>query len=177
FSAGTDISTTAKGAYSVFAADIDGDTDLDVLSASADDNCVTWYENTDGLGSFSGGAHISKSSIGASSAFAADIDGDNDGDLDVLSASYWDDRVVWYENTDGLGSFSMGTDISTTADGSHSVFAADIDGDGDLDVLSASAKNDRVVWYENTDGLGSFSIGPNISTTADYAESVFAADI
>lgn len=28
-----------------------------------------------------------------------------DGDIDVLSASFEDDKIAWYENTDGNGSF------------------------------------------------------------------------
>ena len=39
--------------------------------------------------------------------------------------------------------------ISTDADGARSVFAADVDGDGDLDVLSASLRDDKIAWYEN----------------------------
>ena len=63
---------------------------------------------------------------------------DGDGDLDVLSASAYDDKIAWYEN-DGSQSFTPHT-ISTAADGAVSVFAADVDGDGDLDVLSASVR-------------------------------------
>ena len=37
--------------------------------------------------------------------------------------------------------------ITTGADGATSVYAADIDGDGDLDVLSAF--NNTIAWYEN----------------------------
>ncbi len=29
------------------------------------------------------------------------------------------------------------------------VFAADVDGDGDIDVLSASTIDDKIAWYEN----------------------------
>ena len=45
--------------------------------------------------------------------------------------------------------------ITTLADGAQSVYAADIDGDGDMDVLSASFSGDtgdnKIAWYENTD--------------------------
>jgi hypothetical protein len=44
--------------------------------------------------------------------------------------------------------------ISTAAATARSVFAADVD--GDLDALSASQSDDKIAWYENTDGAGSF---------------------
>ena len=154
---------------------MDGDGDLDVLSASAVDDKIAWYENTDGAGSFGGQQVISTAADGAQSVFAADVDGD--GDLDVLSASYEDDKIAWYENTDGAGSFGSQQVISTAADDATSVFAADLDGDGDLDVLSASAVDDKIAWYENTDGAGSFGSQQVISTAADGARSVFAADV
>ena len=37
---------------SVFATDMDGDGDQDILSASLDDNTISWFENTDGRGAF-----------------------------------------------------------------------------------------------------------------------------
>lgn len=39
--------------------------------------------------------------------------------------------------------------ISTSADSPYSIFATDLDGDGDPDVLSASSFDDRIAWYEN----------------------------
>ena len=70
----------------------------------------------------------------AQSVTTADLDGD--GDLDVLSASFCDDRIAWYKN-DGAGSFGVQQTITTAADGAISVTMADLDGDDDLDVLSA----------------------------------------
>ncbi|MEC8252998.1 MAG: FG-GAP-like repeat-containing protein [Planctomycetota bacterium] len=169
------ISTSADGAHSVYAADIDGDGDIDVLSASVVDDKIAWYENTDGLGTFGAEQVISTSAIGAISVYAADVDGD--GDIDVLSASYTDDKIAWYENTDGLGSFGPQLIISTNANGAWNVYAADVDGDGDVDVLSASALDDKIAWYENTDGLGFFGAQQVISTNADSARSVYAADV
>ena len=56
----------------------------------------------------------------------------------------------------GAGDVPFGTQqaISTAAAYVRSVFAADVDGDGDgdLDVLSASAGDDKIAWYENRGG-------------------------
>ena len=68
----------------MYAADLDGDGDLDVLSASSDDDKIAWYEN-DGTGQFGPQQVITTQADGANSVYAGDFDGD--GDLDVLSAS------------------------------------------------------------------------------------------
>ena len=135
-------------AYSVFAIDMDGDGDTDVLSASLDDDTVAWYENLDENGGRFSTHVITTSADYACSVFAIDMDGD--GDVDVLSASQNDDTVAWYENLDGsFGIFSTHV-ITTTANGARSVFAIDMDGDGDVDVLSASQYDDTVAWYVHT---------------------------
>ena len=38
--------------------------------------------------------------------------------------------------------------ISTNAGGPVSVYATDVDGDGDMDVLSASSWDNKIAWYE-----------------------------
>ena len=169
------ITTGADDARSVFAADLDGDGDKDVLSASAGDNKIARYKNTDGLGAFGPQQVITTATSGARSVYAADLDGD--GDMDVLSASFGDNKVAWYENTDGQGSFGAQQVITTAADVAESAYAADLDGDSDLDVLSASFRDDKIAWYENSDGLGSFGAQQVITTAADEARSVYAADL
>ena len=83
------------------------------------------------------------------SVYAADLDGD--GDLDVLSdvqPLFGDDKIAWYENTDGKGRFGPQQVIANTLSASW-VYAADLDGDSDLDVLSASSTVARFAWHEN----------------------------
>ena len=50
--------------------------------------------------------------------------------------------------------------ISSSASEASSVYATDLDGDGDADVLSASSFDDKIAWYEN---LGGGSFGPEPS--------------
>jgi len=170
------LNSQADAAWSVFAADIDGDGDEDVLSAQWIGDKITWYENTDGLGNFSASNAITNDPAGIT-AFVRAADLDGDGDMDVLSASLQNDEVVWYNNTDGLGTFSAKNLIDTQSDGSYTLDVADLDGDGDMDVMSASVNADQVAWYENTDGLGTFSAAKIITTQADGANFVQAADI
>ncbi len=167
-----EISTTAKIVIDVYSADLDGDGDLDIVSAENSDKEVIWYENL-GNGTFSGEQIISSTADGAWSVLAVDLDGD--GDLDILSAEMRDHEVVWYENL-GSGSFGSGTVISSTASGTRGIHAADIDGDGDLDVFSAQNLDDEVVWNEN---LGGGVFGPDqiLSSNADGTRSVFTADL
>ena len=135
------------GADSVVAIDLDGDGDVDVLSASSEDDKIAWYVN-DGLPdpTFTE-VVITTSADGAKSVFAADVD--SDGDIDVIIASANDDKVAIFVN-DGLDPPSFKELVVTAAaDGSTSVFAIDIDGDGDIDILSASELGGEITWYEN----------------------------
>ncbi len=165
------ISTAANGAYSVFAADIDGDGDTDVLAAEHFDAKIAWYENN---GSQSFTAHtITPAAFGAVSVFAADVD--SDGDTDVLSASRLDNKIAWYKNSGGANPSFTAHTITTTAADARSVYAADVDGDGDMDVLSASALDDKIAWYRNN-GSESFTLH-TITTAANGARSVITADV
>ncbi|MFT4697882.1 MAG: hypothetical protein ACI9SJ_001013 [Flavobacteriaceae bacterium] len=169
------VTIEAIGAKSVFAADLDGDDDMDVLSASEGDEKVAWYENMDGLGTFGPQQVISIGVEGARKIFATDLDGDDD--IDVLATEGSGDKVIWFENLDGLGNFSAKKIITTLVDAPLSVIAADLDGDDDMDVLSASAFDSKIAWYENTDGLGTFGPQQIISGITSSVRDVHAADL
>ena len=92
-------------------------------------------------------ADISTSENGLSSVFVADMD--NDGDLDIVIGAYDDHTIAWYENDGAADPSWTAADIATSADGASGVYAADMDNDGDLDIVSASRNDDAIAWYEN----------------------------
>ena len=111
---------------------------------------IIWYENT-GDGSAWGTHVISSTALGPKSVFAADLD--KDGDMDVLSASYADSKIAWYENKKGeSGDWKdswLSYTITTSAIQAHCVHASDLDNDGDFDVISAAYNGNEIAWYEN----------------------------
>ena len=169
------ISAAAVSAWSVFAADLDGDGDLDALSASQSDDTIAWYENTDGAGTFGPTQIIATDATEALSVSAVDVDGD--GDTDVLSASFGDSTIAWYENSDGAGFFGPTQIVTMDAVGADSVFPVDLDGDGDPDLLFASFLDSKIAWYGKTDGLDDYGPQQVISTATVGPVSVHAADL
>src|SRR5262245_32457654 len=127
--------------------DVDRDGDPDILTAGQEDGRIVWYEND---GSWPPGwtTHVvSTTADFATGVYGADLDGD--ADVDLLSSSFMDNTIAWYENDGGSPPSWTERAISTTAMGARSVFAADIEGDGDMDVLSASQSDAKVVWHVN----------------------------
>ena len=171
----SDIATSADGAQSVFTADMDGDGDMDIISASFNDDTIAWYENNGAADPTWTAADIVTTADGAMSVFAADMDGD--GDMDIISASYNDDTIAWYENNGASDPSFTAADIATDKDGPTSVFAADMDGDGDMDIISASMNDDTIAWYENNGASDPSWTAADIATNADGARSVYAADM
>ena len=106
------------------------------------------------------------------SVYAAHIN--NDGHMDVLASSSADNTIVWYENDGSTPIVWTKRTIDNAFSGPWSVYAVDIDGDGDMDVLGAASGADEIAWYENN-GSGTFSAKQLIGSSFDgYA--VYASD-
>lgn len=93
----------------------------------------------------------------------ADLDGDGDQDVIVgRTINYppvptaW--RIVWLAN-DGAGNFGAPQTVTTSVAPAMEVHAADLDGDGDIDLLSASgtpgSSAGQLAYYLNG-GAGNF---------------------
>lgn len=132
--------------------DLDCDGDIDLLVAVYNDGDIVWLENEDGTGNTWTVHTITGAFNGAICVYSTDMDGD--GDTDVLGAAYDDDNIVWWENVDGFGASWIEHMIASGYNGVKSVYSADMDGDGDADVLGAAYLANRVTWWENADGTG-----------------------
>ena len=78
---------------------------------------------------------------------AADLDGDDD--LDIIGAGRGVGAIVYWENTDGTGRNMVKHTLAGSFAGPTCVHAADVDGDGDMDILGAAYSGDEIAWWEN----------------------------
>lgn len=171
------ITTGFTNGRSVVAGDLDSDGDLDLVSSSQNNTTIVWFENTDGLGNFNTGHIIENASDGIEEITISDLD--NDGDLDVIAAVFNLDTLAWFENLDGLGTFGSRQVISNQVEAILSVDTADVDNDGDQDILATipDFTDGGLLWFENLDGQGNFNTGTFIDQPTPSARSVHATDV
>lgn len=158
----------------VSAGDLNRNGDLDILAACVDQHEIAWYVNMDGQCRFSRPQVITNLVEGVARAVTADMNGDQN--MDVISVSSGDSKIAWYRNRDGRGVFGNQVTISTTATGARAVSAADLDADGDQDVLTSSYSDGRILWFENA-GEGEFNTEHSITDVDGTARFVQAADV
>lgn len=163
-------------APSVSSADLDGDGDMDLIGAARGTiNYPTWWENVDGSGLNLVEHTISTLIQDVGSVDTADVDGD--GDVDLLCASVGYNDVVWLENADGSGSNWIDHIIDGSVNTPYDVYGADVDGDGDRDVVAPAFNGDQISWWENIDGTGTVWNEHVVSSNFNGARSVFASDV
>ena len=140
----------------VAAGDVDGDGDLDFVTANADGNSATVRLNNGSLPLLYGTAYTVAMGSGPTAVALADID--NDGDLDLLTTNQGTASnptgSVSVSRNSGLGSFGAYSSVAVGLQPTELVLA-DVDGDGDLDLLTANAA-DATLSLRLNNGSGTF---------------------
>ncbi len=171
------ISLAVDGAQSVFSADIDGDGDLDAVSAALQGGEIAWHENVNGDGS-SWTKRVIASLPHGKAAFAIDIDGD--GDIDVVSSAGFVSptapAIRWHENNGAVPPVWTTHTIQNVWN-AGAIWAGDIDGDGDIDVASTDIAQDRVTWHENNGAVPPAWSNHTVTSSMSNAQAVDGADI
>jgi hypothetical protein len=104
-------------------------------------------------------------------------DFDKDGDLDMLMASglpvY---GLALFENRDGTPSTTVSRTIGPREYSETAIFA-DIDGDGDLDIVAAYSKKGTIVVYGNEGGQFDEGTLVHRDTTLPWCQRIYCLDV
>ncbi|NQY92320.1 MAG: VCBS repeat-containing protein, partial [Deltaproteobacteria bacterium] len=143
---------------SIVTGDVNGDGRPDLLATSDAARIILWYENTrtGTEDQVVWRRHVVDLPVGRP-VFGRLVDLDRDDDLDILMPfGGWtptiSSEVAWYENTgpkaDGRIPWKRHI-ITEDFPAGHEATTADLDGDGDLDVIATGHRPGRVAWFEN----------------------------
>lgn len=158
------IDSSFMGAKSVRVADFDNDSDLDVVGAALDGNEVAWWSNNDGNPNRWRKYSIDREFYGAHRVQAVDMD--DDGDVDILAASYEGNTIAWWENRRGN---PVQWEKHIIAEGFQRACIAqaiDLDKDGDKDIIGTAQDGNEVAWWRNE------SRGDSITWTKCHIDSL-----
>lgn len=134
--------------------DVDRDGDLDLIQAEGDvlDGRVAWFENLHGNGT-DWERHLIKSPGHKQDFHSICVaDFDNDGDVDIFSGGgpLTVGEHVWFiwENADGKGQ-TWKEHIIQRGLRTHESVSGDVDGDGDIDILTKPWRGDLHLFVEH----------------------------
>ena len=163
------IKTGMPNLTSVFAADMDGDGDADVVTSQRNnDSSLSLFKNS-GVGGFTYSNIPTNSEVrDFRNVYPGDFNGDGHMDFVVSlnPSSYESYDIQLFENDGNSNPTWTYSTIATSSSHNLKLFVEDIDGDGDADVLSVD-NTEPVSWYEN---------GPNYSYTWDVDSGSTPAD-
>ena len=92
------------------------------------------------------------------------VDLDQDGDMDIYSANY-SGRIAWFENDGGHPPGPWVEHVLTDFDdGAEAAFAARVDADADIDILSSAFNRDEIKWWDNGGDGDTWTSRPITST-------------
>ncbi len=159
FAAATNVPPTGRGPVFVTTADVNGDGKPDIITVNNFDSNLSVLTNGGNL-AFTASATLPAGS-GPAWVAAADLTGD--GKVDLVCANYGtcgDGNTLTVFTGDGQGGFTASATL-TVGYGPTCVVAADINGDGKIDLISANQTSSSLSVLTN-DGHGNFSLKATI---------------
>ena len=169
--------TSASAPKRIDATDVTGDGAPDLLAIFATSDELHSYTNN-GTGQF-GAPHIISSTLNwPHEVKCADMDGDGDADAVVADGNAGlNNQVLWLAN-DGTGTFTGPLSISALGEAATLLTLADVDNDGDTDLVYDRRVNSTStdVRVALNDGAGSFTLS-TVTTLDDQLSDLRLTDI
>jgi hypothetical protein len=138
------VSETLDVPTSAFIADIDGDSDSDILVTNYRDNGGVYYFESVAGAIDSDPVIINSDFYGAKSVKAYDFD--KDGDQDLVYASSWRNEVVFEKN---LSSSTTKITLSTEVWGVTDLILVDFNRDSWMDIMAVAENSGELIYFEN----------------------------
>ncbi len=156
FSSPETISTNENFTSSVFAARFT-DAKVAIITSALRDGKVRFYRNNGDPAFPPNGTELVPDAVNASFVHAADLNGSKQLDIIAATQSTGDKVIILYENNPSSSSiFQEGCEVVSSLKEAETIYAADLDGDRDMDLVASSIANGQISFYiqDNPESLG-----------------------
>ncbi|MCA9787433.1 MAG: VCBS repeat-containing protein [Candidatus Cloacimonetes bacterium] len=168
------VSGIGVGITAIAAGNFNGDAHQDLVLTLYEDDTILAL-----LGTGQPGAPYNQLALSQSVGGPLDlklVDLDQDQDLDVVVAAFGDEEIVLLRNPGGPLPVMQRQTLDSGAAGVWSVDVADMDGDGDMDLLSAHKLSHSIWMYSSSGGSQPVFLPQVIAEGILFAEEVYHGD-
>jgi len=169
------IDSSFSGAKSVRIADFDLDGDMDIVGAALDGNEIAWWSNNGDSPILWKKYNVDQHFEGAHRVQAIDMD--NDKDIDILAAAYHGNVIAWWENIIDNPVRWKKHIITENFIRACIAYAADLDNDGDMDVVGSAQDGNEIAWWRNESRNGMIRWTKSHIDSLQRAWPVYCCDI
>ncbi|QTA88232.1 choice-of-anchor D domain-containing protein [Desulfonema magnum] len=173
---GTDISTDTDHTRALILGDVDGDGDADMIAGNDGETNRLYLNNgTSDPFSNAAGTDVTTDVSHTASLFLDDVDGD--GDPDLIVGNDGEINRVCLNNGTRVPFYSPAMDISADIHHTRSVLLADMDGDGDADLMTGNYGEPNRLYFNNGTREPFNAAGVNIMRDEYHTLSLAMGDI